>query len=138
MAEIIILHESDRVKALNGIRGAELGRHGLVVNVRQGTRTDAQNRMMWPMLQPFSSQVELGGRKWDRDAWKCIMMEGVGHKPRVLPKLNDDGIFAAGFRSSKLGVRPMTELLEFIIAEAAQRGIQYPWLTDDMIRGKAA
>ena len=133
MAEIVIMHEEDRVKAINLIRGKELGRYGLVVNVRDGTRTDAQNRMMWPMLKPFAAQVELGGRKWQPDDWKCIMMEAVGHKPRVLPKINDDGIFSAGFRSSRLGVKDMSKLLEFIIAEAAQNGISYPWLKEDML-----
>lgn len=130
MAEIVILHEQDRVKAMNALRAAPMGKYGLVVSVREGKRTDAQNRAMWSMLKPFAGGQELMGKKWDRNAWKCIMMEAAGHKPLTLPSLSGDTFFAAGFRSSKMGVRDMSELLELIQAEAAQRGIQYPWLKE--------
>ena len=130
MPEIVIMHEEDRIKAINLIRSKELGRYGLVVNVRDGTRTDAQNRMMWPMLAPIAAQVELMGRKWRSDDWKCIIMKDVGHKPRILPELDESGMFAAGFYSSKLGVRDMSALLEAIIAHAAQHDIHYPWLKE--------
>ena len=128
MAEVTIFHEEDRLKAIEAIRRAPIGRHGLVFSLRDGKRTDAQNRTMWKMLQPFADQVELGNRTWDRASWKCILMEAAGHKPLTLPNIQDNGIFSAGFRSSKLGVKQMTELIELIIAEGAQRGIDYPWL----------
>lgn len=134
MAQVTILHEEDRVKAINLIRSKEMGRHGLVFTLRQGTRTDAQNNMMWPMLAPISAQVELMGRKWSPDDWKCIFMEDVGHKPRILPMIGENSMFAAGFKSSKLGVRDMSVLLERIIAEATLNGITYPWLKEDMLK----
>ena len=131
MQEILIQHEEERIQAMNMIRGLEMGRHGLLVRAREGKRTDAQNKLMWKMLQPFAASVELRGDKYDRDSWKCVFMNMLGHDSPMLPKLNGHGFFAKGYRSSDLSVKEMTALIQAIEAEGIQNGIDYSWLHSD-------
>lgn len=131
MQEFLIQHEDERVHALNYVRGCDMGRHGLFVRVRDGKRTDAQNKLMWKMLQPFEARVELQGQLWSRDAWKCVFMNDLGHDCPMLPQLNGHGFFARGYRSTDLGVGEMTTLIERIKAEGETRGVDYSYLEQD-------
>jgi hypothetical protein len=133
MAEFLIMSEQERVQALNALRAQELGRHGLYLRYRDGKRTDAQNRTMWKMLSPWAGGQELYGKKWDKESWKCVFMNALGKQSPMLPQLDEQGFFPMGYRSSQMGVKEMGELLEFIIAESAQRGISFPWLTEEMV-----
>ena len=133
MAEFLIMSEQERVQALNALRAQELGRYGLYLRFRDGKRTDAQNRTMWKMLSPWAGGQELYGKKWDKESWKCVFMNHLGKQSPMLPQLDEQGFFPMGYRSSQLGVKEMSELIECIIAESAQRGITFPWLTEDAL-----
>jgi hypothetical protein len=95
-----------------------------VVEVRDVTRTDEQNRLMWPMLTAFSEQAKLSGRTLIKDQWKAVFLQALGHPQDMLPTLDENTWFAAGLRSSKLTMPEFSALIDLIQAEAAQRGVK--------------
>jgi hypothetical protein len=95
-----------------------------VVEVRDVTRTDEQNRLMWPMLAAFSEQAKLSGRTLIKDQWKAVFLQALGHPQDMLPTLDESTWFAAGLRSSKLTKPEFSALIDLIQAEAAQRKVK--------------
>lgn len=102
---------------------AGLNFYPFVVEVRDVTRTDDQNKMLWPLLARFEDQATIRGQTFKDHQWKSIFLEALGHEQEMLPSLDGSRWFAAGLRSSKLGVRSFSDLLELIQAEAATRGV---------------
>lgn len=94
-----------------------------VLEWRDVRRTDAQNDLMWPLLQCFAEQTELSGKRLTKEQWKCVMMHALGHEVEVLPTLDGKSWFPAGFRSSRLSKSEFSDLLELIYKEAAERGV---------------
>lgn len=45
----------------------------MVVEAREETRTDKQNRLMWPLLKDLSDQVVWHGEKLTREEWKDLI-----------------------------------------------------------------
>lgn len=89
-------------------------------------RSVEQNAHLWAICTAFSEQAVIDGKTLTPDRWKAVFMHSAGHKMEMLPSL-DGGWFATGFRSSKLSVKQMSELIELMIAEAAQRGVKFHW-----------
>lgn len=92
---------------------------------RERTRTDDQNDALWPRLRCFQEQTTLKGQKLRDDQWKAVFLKALGHECEMLPTLDEKSWFAAGLRSSTLGVKEFSDLLELIQAEAAQRGVEW-------------
>lgn len=97
---------------------------GYVLEARDRTRTDDQNRLLWPMLKCFEEQANIQGRTFKDYQWKSILMEALGHEQEILPSLDGSRWFPAGLRTSKLGVREFSDLIELLNAEAAERGVE--------------
>ena len=104
---------------------AGLNFYPFIVEVRDVTRTDEQNRLLWPILKAFSEKVEIRGQRLDPDQFKCVLMHAWGQEVETLPTLDGKSWFPVGFRSSKLGKREFSSFLEFIQAEAALRGVEW-------------
>ena len=94
-----------------------------MVEVRDVTRTDDQNRMMWPILKAFEDQATLCGKKLTKEQWKSVFLQALGHSQDMLPTLDESTWFAAGLRSSRLTKTEFSQLIELLHAEAAQRGV---------------
>ena len=98
--------------------------YGYMLEVRDETRTDSQNRLMWPLLACFEKQrATVLGREFKDHQWKSMFLEDLGHEQEILPSLDGSRWFAAGLRSSTLGVREFSDLIERINADAAERGV---------------
>lgn len=96
---------------------------GYVVTLKEQTRTTEQNSRFWAMLGDVSrSKPE--GRQATPDVWKELFMNALGHESRFEMGL-DGKPFPAGFRSSKLTVSEMSELMEFISAWGSERGVEW-------------
>jgi len=105
--------------------------YGYILTARAPNRTDEQNRMMWPILACFEKQADINGRKLKDHQWKSVFLEALGHEQDMLPSLDGSRWFAAGLRSSKLTKAQFSELLELMLAEAAQRGVDLKGIGDD-------
>lgn len=100
---------------------------GYVVTVQEPVRNLDQNALLWVLLTAFSEQLKwpVNGEmvKLEPDEWKDLLTAAFGQESRVAKGLNG-GMVILGARTSKMGKRRFAELIEFIQATAADRGVQ--------------
>lgn len=116
---------TSRGQLITAFKHADTWAFPFIVEVRDVTRTDDQNRMLWPILKAFSEKVEIRGQRLDPDQFKCVLMHAWGQEVETLPTLDGKSWFPVGFRSSKLTKPEFSDFLSFIQAEAAQRGVEW-------------
>lgn len=88
------------------------------------SRTQEQNSKMWPLLTDISKQVEWFGRKHSNDDWKDIIT-GSFRKGQFVPNLDGTGFVVLGMRTSKMGKREFSALIEYIYAFGADKGVKW-------------
>jgi hypothetical protein len=120
-----------RGQLITAFKHADKQQFPFIVEVRDVTRTDEQNRLMWPMLTAFSEQAKLSGRTLIKDQWKSVFLQALGQPQDMLPTLDESTWFAAGLRSSKLTKPEFSALIDLMLAEAAQRGVDLKGIGDD-------
>jgi len=103
-------------------RAAQLGWR---VVFAEPKRSDDQNNRLWEMLARVEKRMDIGGRKFPADDWKCIFMKAMGKDVQFLPTLDGNEFFPTGFRSSDLSVREMCDLQTFMEAWAAEHGVTF-------------
>jgi hypothetical protein len=96
-----------------------------VMELREGKRTDEQNAALWSLLGQIAKQRPThNGVKMTPDLWKAVFMDAWGAEVVFLPKLDGDGMFPAGHRSSHLTIPEFSELIETILAWTAREGVE--------------
>lgn len=96
---------------------------GWIVKFVEPTRTNDQNARMHAMLADVS-RAEPMGRKHTPDDWKAIFMNACGWECQFTVGL-DGRPFPQGFRSSRLTVKQMSNLIEYIFAFGAEHGVAW-------------
>lgn len=86
-------------------------------------RTLDQNDKLWAMLTDVSVSKP-NGRRMTPDQWKCVFMQACGWEVQFLEGL-DGQPFPAGFRSSRMTKRQMSDLIEFIQSWGDQNGVRW-------------
>ena len=119
MAYKLIIHHNRHREMLH--RLIEAAPLGALVSIMTSVRTTDQNSKMWAMLGELALQ-QPDGRKHTPEVWKCIFMQGLGHKVRFEIGLDGEP-FPVGFRSSRLTKRQMSDLIELIYWYAGQHGV---------------
>lgn len=94
-----------------------------VVNIRAATRTTDQNARMWAMLSDVS-RAKPEGRQHTPEVWKALFMHALGHETRFEMGLNGEP-FPIGFRSSRLTVGQMADLITFISEYGDRHGVRW-------------
>ncbi len=97
--------------------------HGAVVNVREATRNADQNARLWAMLSDIS-RSRPDGRTHTAEVWKALFMNACGYEVQFLQGL-DGNPFPSGFRSSRLSVRQMADLITYIASYGDQHGVRW-------------
>lgn len=96
---------------------------GFVASVTEPRRTTDQNDKMWAMLSDVSvAQPE--GRKLTPEDWKAVFMNACGWEVQFIEGL-DGRPFPTGFRSSRMTVGQMADLITFIQSYGDQHGVQW-------------
>jgi hypothetical protein len=94
-----------------------------IAEVREATRSDAQNRKLWALLNDVAASKP-GGRSHTPDVWKSLFLSAMGHEQ--LFEIGLDGRpFPMGFRSSKLTVPQMADLITFIQQWGDANGVRW-------------
>jgi hypothetical protein len=109
-----------RQRAIEAVRQAPAG---MVVQLKEETRTLDQNAKLWPMLADISKQVDWYGQKLTDEEWKDVFTAAL-KKQKVVPGL-DGGFVVCGQRTSKMPKREFCELIELMYAFGAERGVQW-------------
>jgi hypothetical protein len=110
-------HSRDKAKRL-----IDSAPSGFIVEIREPTRSDDQNRKLWPMLEDIRQQVP-GMEEYTRDDIKLRFLNALGAEMRFLPELDGAGLFPVGLRSSTLTKDQFSGLLELLYKFGAERGV---------------
>lgn len=97
---------------------------GAVVTVKAATRTLDQNAKLWAVLSDIS-RAKPEGRRWTPETWKCAFMHTLGHQVQFCEGLDNSGPFPLGFRSSRLTVAQMADLLTCAMEYGDRHGVKW-------------
>lgn len=99
----------------------------LTLSVGEETRSLDQNSKLHALIADISRQIEWAGRKWDSEVWKRLLvaawMRSRGEQVMVVPALDGQGVDVVFRRTSSLSKSECSELLEYVQAYAAERGV---------------
>ena len=99
----------------------------MVVEVRQETRSLAENAMLHALLGQISREVEWAGKKRDVETWKRLLTaawcRARGEHVEMLPALDGHGVDIVFRRTSQLTRSECAELIEYVLAWSAEHGI---------------
>lgn len=98
---------------------------GWMGEVREATRTGAQNDRLWASLTDISAQCRYHGVKLDPADWKTVFMAALNKEMRIVPNLDGTGFVNLGQSSSKLTKGEFSDLLEIIYAYGAREGVTF-------------
>lgn len=100
-----------------------------VVSITAGpTRSSLQNSHMWALLGDISRQV-----KWrvddnfvymSPDDWKDVLTAGLKRHAKLAQGI-DGGVVMLGCRTSKMSVRELAELIEFIYWFGSENSVKW-------------
>lgn len=105
-----------------------------VLTIREATRSNEQNARMWAMLSDVS-RAKPEGRHWTPETWKAAFMHSLGHQVQFCEGLDGSGPFPLGFRSSRLTVRQMADLITVIQEYGDRYGVRW---TDPNLEDRSA
>ena len=121
MAQTVILSTPNARKAAKALIDA--APVDGVVKISGPVRNADQNAALWAMLSDVS-RAQPEGRKHTPETWKALFMHALGHETRFEMGLNGEP-FPVGFRSSRLTVQQMSDLLEFIAEYGARHSVHW-------------
>lgn len=95
-----------------------------VIRISEATRNADQNAKLWAMISDIS-RAKPEGRHWTPETWKCAFMHSLGHQVLFCEGLDGSGPFPIGFRSSRLTVRQMADLITVVSEYGDRHGVQW-------------
>lgn len=116
----IMAHDAARQRAASAVLAAP---EGFIVEIKEPTRSLEQNSKLWPMLHDLSIQVDWYGQKLSQDEWKDVLTAAL-KKQKVVPGL-DGGFVILGQRTSTMGKKDFSELIELLFAFGAQQNVTW-------------
>lgn len=119
---LLVLTPNTREKAAAWVRDWP---NGTRVEFREPRRSLDQNAKLWALLSDVADQAQHCGQRYPAEVWKTLFMQAFGREVRFLPTLDGSSVFPLGFRSSELTKAEMSDLIEFILAWGAERGITF-------------
>lgn len=103
-------------------RAIQSAPEGYVAIIRERTRSLEQNARMWAQLEDISRKVDWYGQRLTKEEWKDVFSAAL-KRQKVVPGL-DGGFVVCGQRTSNMGKREMSDLLELMNAFCAERGVK--------------
>ncbi len=105
-------------------------RSPLIIEAREESRTDKQNRLMWPLLKDLSDQVIWYGEKLEPVEWKDLITVPVSQmqNPECEQKsargINGGRVYFV-VRSSQFSKRYMVEVIEAIYWFGTEHNVKF-------------
>lgn len=122
MTQTIILHSPSQLAYAKQL--IDRAPKGAVLTIRESTRSNEQNAKMWAMLSDIS-RAKPEGRRWTPETWKAAFMHFLGHQVQFCEGLDGCSPFPVGFRSSRLTVSQMADLITCIIEYGDRFGVAW-------------
>lgn len=114
---------NERARAL-AHRLIDEARDGDCVAIGEETRSDAQNRLMWPLIKDIREQID-GMATFSPDQIKLRFLHALGTELSFLPALEGGGMFPVGQRSSTLTKAQFTGLIELMFAYGERHQVRW-------------
>ena len=99
---------------------------GYIVTIADASRTLDQNAAQWPYLEGFAKQKQLcinGEMVWATpDDWKDVLTGCYSGETRMAAF--DGRVIMLPQRTSKMGKKVFSDWMEFLVAMAAQSGVE--------------
>ena len=125
----IMAHNVARQRAIEAVKTAP---EGYVVVIRAPTRTLDQTAAQWPYLAGFSKQLQLcinGRMEWvTDDDWKDVLT-GCFHGELRMAAF-DGKVIMLPQRTSRMVKSVFSNWMEFVVAMAAQNGVEPIYKTE--------
>lgn len=121
-ALLVLETPAERIKAKNWIEKAPVGTR---VEFKASKRTLPQNDLLWALLTEVAQQLDHGGRRYEPSQWKAIFLHAFGREVSFLPSLDGKTFLPIELSSSDLSKDEMTDFIEFILKEGAERGVVF-------------
>lgn len=106
-----------------------LAGHKLQLEVRPRTRSLEQNARLHAMLQDVAEQVQWAGQRLSVDQWKRLMtsawLRARGEQVQVLPALDGNGVDVIYEKTSRMTVRQVSELCDYVEAWGSEHGVVF-------------
>ena len=119
-----LVHAEARRRAQQDVADAP---EGWCVTVSEPTRSLDQNAAMWPILQAFADQLQWpvnGQMVWmTADEWKDVLSAAFRRESVRVAMGMDGAMVMLGSRTSKFGVREMSDFIEFLHSTAVAREV---------------
>lgn len=113
------LDKYSRGRVLEWIQNAAAG---WKLIIRKARRSKEQSDKMWAMLTDIKNTKIQGRENYSTEQWKAVMMRSCGHEIGYLHDLNGEP-FPYGYRSSKLKVSEMSDLIEYMYSFGADYNV---------------
>lgn len=105
-----------------------LAGHRFELVVRPETRNNEQNALLHALLTDIAHQVDWAGKRWDVEDWKRLLtaawMRTRNQQAQMVPALDGHGFEVLYQRTSTLSKSECAELIDFIQAWAAEKGVR--------------
>jgi hypothetical protein len=121
MANIFLLGPSQKAYAKRLIDEAS---PDMVCRLGKVTRSDKQNRKLWPMIADLKRQVP-DMTPFTAEQIKLRFLNALGVEMQFLPAIEGQGVFPVGLRSSTLTKEQFAGLIELLYAYGAQHNVQW-------------
>ena len=105
-------------------------RSPIIIEAREESRSDKQNRLMWPLLKDLSDQVSWYGEKLDPAEWKDLItvlvsqMQSPEKEQKAAPGINGGRVYF-GVRTSQSSKRYMVEVIEAIFWFGTEHNVKF-------------
>ncbi|MGL5293285.1 MAG: recombination protein NinB [Aeromonas sp.] len=96
----------------------------LVIEIKEMTRSLAQNALFWAVMTDIAEQVVWHGRKLSKEDWKHVLSAAL-YQQDVVPNIDGNGFVVLGKSTSKMTVREMRDLIELAQSFGAQHGVRF-------------
>lgn len=104
-----------------GLQGGKL----VTIRLAHESRTEAQNRHLWPMLQCFAQQKEYGGKLRTNKEWKIILISAYKFDPAGIVIGINGEVVNLNYSSKELNRSQFSEFIELIYAQGSEWGIKW-------------
>lgn len=120
----VLSHQTARNNAAQGCLDAP---DGWVVEIKEMTRSLEQNALLHGQMTDISKQVEWYKQKFNLTVWKRLCtysyLREVRESPLLIPALDGNGMDVIYEKTSQMGVKQMTGLIEWNFAFGAEKDV---------------
>lgn len=121
-----LVHALARQNACKAIMSAP---DGMVVTIREPTRSLEQNAALHAALADIAEQVKWHGVSFDLEDWKRLCVSAYlrekGEEIRMVPALKGKGFEIIYAKTSRMTKRQLSELLDWVHAFGAENNVRF-------------